>query len=387
MKHYMYTTQQGVLKALFHNAFNFLTSCDGKYSYEKWEDNLIEDLKHCVADNILLAESILGRVDHYYRRAPRFYMSTISGFVAAKHGGVFKDLASCWTKAHKAVLLKVVKRKHNSFLEKEKAQIRQQERVHAQKLKEREEKAEKKILRESLNQVSYFTIPTLKTITRSNQLEEALGTLRSMTQKVDFLKLFISMYGIGFGLDVPMQFSSTKDKAIGKFDDLLARAKVILKAKHRIPERPPPRKGRQSSSPADFGLTLLPEWVECISKCDAKVSDQVDEVLELDSKYGIKLLYDWDSIQRQYWDVPLSDLQKEFTRGRKFKDEGVIYTVLGLSWDTTKNEYAAYYHEDCPLADCPKRVNDPNNRVEHSFFTSIDGFYVGIDSWVIEWIS
>jgi len=387
MKHYMYTTQQGVLKALFHNAFNFLTSCDGKYSYDKWEDNLIEDLRHCVADNILLAESVLGRVDHYYRRAPSFYMSTISGFVAAKHGGVFKDLASCWTTAHKAVLLKVVKRKHNPFLEKEKAQIRQQERVHAQKLKEREEKAEKKILRESLNQVSYFTIPTLKTITRSNQLEEALGTLRSMTQKVDFLKLFISMYGIGFGLDVPMQFSSTKDKAIGKFDDLLARAKVILKAKHRIPERPPPRKGRQSSSPADFGLTLLPEWVECISKCDAKVSNQVDEVLELDSKYGIKLLYDWDSIQRQYWDVPLSDLQKEFTRGRKFKDEGVIYTVLGLSWDTTKNEYAAYYHEDCPLADCPKRVNDPNNRVEHSFFTSIDGIYVGIDSWVIEWIS
>jgi hypothetical protein len=49
-----------------------------------------------------------------------------------------------------------------------------------------------------------------------------------MTQNVDFLKLFISMYGIGFGLDIPMQFSSTKDKAIGKFDDLLARAKLIL---------------------------------------------------------------------------------------------------------------------------------------------------------------
>ena len=93
----MYTTQQGVLKALFHNAFNFLSSCDGKYSYDKWEDNMVEDLKHCVADNILLAESIIGRVDHYYRRASRFYMSTISGFVAAKHGGVFKDLASCWT--------------------------------------------------------------------------------------------------------------------------------------------------------------------------------------------------------------------------------------------------------------------------------------------------
>ena len=31
--------------------------------------------------------------------------------------------------------------------------------------------------------------------------------------------------------------------------------------------------------------------------------------------------------------------------------------------------------------------HNPNNRVEHSFFTSIDGFYEGIDSWVIEWIS
>ena len=195
------------------------------------------------------------------------------------------------------------------------------------------------------------------------------------------------MYGIGFGLDIPMQFSSTKDKAIGKFDDLLARAKAILNEKHRIPERPTPRKSRQSSSPADFGLTPLPEWDECISKCDAKVSNQVDEVLELDSNYGIKLLYDWDSIQRQYWDVPLSDLQKEFTRGRKFMDmeDKVIYTVIGLSWDTTNNEYAVYYQKDCPIANCPKRVDDPNDRVIHSFFTSIDGFYVGIDSWVIEW--
>ena len=216
--------------------------------------------------------------------------------------------------------------------------------------------------------MSYFTIPTLKTITRSNQLVAALETLRSMTQKVDFLKLFISMYGIGFGLDIPMQFSSTKDKAIGKFDDLLARAKVILNEKHRIPERPRPRKARQSSSPADFGLTHLPQWDEFISKCDAKVSNQVDEVFELDSKYGIKLLYNWDSIQRHYWNIPFSDLQKEFTRDRKFMDvdDKVIYTVLGLSWDTTKNEYAAYYHADCPLTNRPKRVNDPRNRVEHS---------------------
>jgi hypothetical protein len=89
-------------------------------------------------------------------------MSTICGLVAEKHECVFKDLASCWTKAHIEVVLNVVKKNHNSFLEQEKEKIRQHERI--QKLKEREEKAEKRILRESLNQVSYFTIPTLKTI-------------------------------------------------------------------------------------------------------------------------------------------------------------------------------------------------------------------------------
>ena len=48
---------RGVINALYHNAFNFLSSCDGKYAFDKWEDNMIEETKHCVADNILLAES------------------------------------------------------------------------------------------------------------------------------------------------------------------------------------------------------------------------------------------------------------------------------------------------------------------------------------------
>jgi hypothetical protein len=43
---------RGVLKALYHNAYNFLTSCDGKYATEKWDAILIEKTKHCVADNI-----------------------------------------------------------------------------------------------------------------------------------------------------------------------------------------------------------------------------------------------------------------------------------------------------------------------------------------------
>ena len=152
-----------------------------------------------------------------------------------------------------------------------------------------------------------------------------------------------------------------------------------------IPERPPTRKAKQSSSPADFGLTLLPAWTESVAIYDDKVSDQVDKVLELDTSYGVRLLYDWDSIQRQYWDVPLSDLQKEFRRGRKFRDEGTIYVVVGLSWDTTKSEYAAYYYEYIPSEQPPKRVNDPEGRIIHSFFSTVPSIYNGIDGWDIDW--
>ena len=130
--------------------------------------------------------------------------------------------------------------------------------------------------------------------------------------------------------------------------------------------------GKLSGKPSDYGLTMVREWTACCEQFEAKAGDQISKVLELDRDYGVRLDYDWDSIQRQYWDVPLTDLQKEFRRGRVFLDHGdrVLYKVIGLSWDTTRNEYAAYYHAN-GLHDPPTRVNDPDQRVEHSFFVSI----------------
>ena len=106
------------------------------------------------------------------------------------------------------------------------------------------------------------------------------------------------MYGIGFGLDVSMQFSSVKDNAIGKFGDLLARANHILRSKPTISLTPPSRRVKNVTSPEDFGLTLVAEWKEDAETFDRKVKDKTTEVLELAEKYGIRLLYDWDYIQR-----------------------------------------------------------------------------------------
>jgi hypothetical protein len=251
---------RGILKALYQNAHKFLTSCDGIYASEKWNATMIEETKHCVADNIYLAESHLGRVDYHWRRGLNFHMSTVSGLVMAMYGNLFfGQLPSYWTKEHTKAFIAMTKKHYSSFMVEEKERKGKQDLARAKMLREKELKAEEKLVRNSLSQISYFTIPTLQTIRSPKQLEAALGTLRSMTKKLDFLKLFINMYAIGFGFDIPLKFSNSKDKAVGSYGDLIARAKHILTQKHTIPDIPPLQKGCQST-PSKFGLTLVKEW-------------------------------------------------------------------------------------------------------------------------------
>jgi len=378
---------RGVLKGLYRNASNSLTSYDGIYAYDNWEADMIEETKHSVSDNICLAESILGMADHYYRKGV-FMMSTISGFTAAKHCGLFDSVPSFWTEAHTEMAIKLSKLYHERFLNQEKELVRRQEEVHHQKLMEKEERAQAKVLRESQEQISYFTIVySFRSLTTIVLLTQALDSLGSVAKKVDFLKLFIKMYAVGFGYPISTQFSSVKDPTLGKLNDLFKRACAILRSKNLYPilDRPPARKTKLRATPADFGLTLLTVWDDFVAEYDDNVSEQVQDILDLDSKYGIRLQCDWDSLQRQYWNVPLTPMQKEFTRGRTFvdHDDDDTFTVLGLSWDTDRREYAAYYHEvDCP----PTRFNGPGGRAEFSLFIS-DGNLRGINDWKLEWLN
>ena len=59
---------KGILDALYHNAHNFLTSCDGCYASGKFNETMIVATEEVVADNILGAESTLGKVDMAWRR-------------------------------------------------------------------------------------------------------------------------------------------------------------------------------------------------------------------------------------------------------------------------------------------------------------------------------
>jgi hypothetical protein len=143
---------RGILKALYHNAHKFLTSCDGIYASEKWNASMIEETKHCVADNIYLAESHLGRVDYHWRRGLNFHMSTVSGLVMAMYGKLFfNPLPSYWTKEHTKACIAMTKKHYSSLIVEEKERKEKQDLARAKMLREKELKAEDKLVRNSLN--------------------------------------------------------------------------------------------------------------------------------------------------------------------------------------------------------------------------------------------
>lgn len=303
----------------------------------------------------------------------------------ARHGKLFDNVPSYWKEEHTKACIAFVTKNHSRFQKEEAEQLHRQELSQREKLKEKELKADNKILRESLNQISYFTIHTLKSIKTPAQLDKALETLNTVSEKVDLLKNLICMWSSFGHSDISTQFSKASDKTFGKYGNLLDRVRAILTRKLTIPLRPALRSLKKTLTPEDFGLTPLQTFSDCIVDYDTKVMDQITKVLQLDKDYGIKILFDWNSINRQYWDVPLTELQKKFTVGRIFHEDGKLYKVLGLSWDTDENQYAAYYHLYNRSETPPTRVNDPRGRVETSFFETIPDIYVGIESWDISW--
>ena len=77
-----------------------------------------------------------------------------------QHGGLFNGVPSFWTRAHTDACISFTKIFHNYFLAKEKARIIMQEEAFAAARKEKEILAEQKSIRESRNQISYYTLST-----------------------------------------------------------------------------------------------------------------------------------------------------------------------------------------------------------------------------------
>lgn len=371
----------GVLESLYRNCSDILTSQDGPLQHSKWTEENIEKAKHCHSDNIKLSESVFSKVDHVYRRGINYTMGHAASLVVAQDGKLFEGAPAVWKERHTVAVIDMSKRDRNKFEEELHAQERAQELAIQNKLREQQELYARKTMKSQLEVVSYFGMPRIREVkTESVLLHIVNNELKAKSEKMNFLKNFINTYVIGYGFaDLYKPFSSVKDKSIGSYDDLLQRALSIVK-KQLKPPTSPPVKLVPLTSPDQFELVATDEYKEALRVSEDGARAAVDRVMSISEKYGVRLQFPWNSLNRPYWHVDLTELQTKFYRGAKFQDfdkrKWTTYVSAGLSYDTEKHDYFLYYYEES-LKPAPKATTDPG--VHFSYFK--DSHVTGIDSW------
>ena len=251
-------------------------------------------------------------------------MFTASGFVTAQHGNLFGNVPEFWQRKHTAACIAVVRKHMPMFAAQAAEQEKEQALAEVERQRVRKEYWNKKLMKDLLEAVSYFNVPTLRSVKNMKMVDGALASMRSQADKVAFLTQLINMYVKGFNMkQFQRPMSSATDKSVGKYDDLYARVKEILSKRLTIPTTLPIGPIKQFLSPDSYGLTATTLYDELVAKHQQNAVDSTQRIQQIDKDYGVKLMFSWDSIPRNYWDMQLTPLQSLFSRGATFEDDGV----------------------------------------------------------------
>ena len=126
---------------------------------------------------------------------------------------------------------------------------------------------------------------------------------------------------------------------------------------------------KRHSSPADWGLTPNLKYEEELGKHASIIDEKAAVYIELCERYGVLLHWPFGAIKTMQWSTPLTDLQRQFPRGRKFSEGGEEWESAGLSWDATRKDYLLYYFLSGSTP--PTCVED--HQVERTYFISRPG--------------
>lgn len=150
----------------------------------------------------------------------------------------------------------------------------------------------------------------------------------------------------------------------------------------QIPEEPPIKREIKTKKPEDYGLTSSAEMKRLCDQYEERAYNVGIELVEIDKEYGVRLIFPYDGIPRQYWDKPLTDLQRRFKRGTPFTEivnkKRTKFISAGLTFDTALDDYVVYNYN---ANERPVGVLDRN--VHWSQFES-DDRTDGIDKLNIE---
>ncbi|MEE3073036.1 MAG: hypothetical protein VX305_01950, partial [Actinomycetota bacterium] len=212
---------EGAIKALDHNAFDWMTHSDGRYAFNKWDEAMKSHCKSHMRENVSLCETKFGSIDYTFRaKGKAAKMGTIEGIVRSQLCGLFTDAISkktFTTDDHVHVALDLVA-KNRARYRKERDDDKQRQMTHKlEKLKATRLESQKKMHDTVSEIIAAFHLPR---VTSYEKLEEEVSKCRSVAAKTRLLVKQLKIYIEGFGWrDHKKPMSSKDDRRVGSVPD------------------------------------------------------------------------------------------------------------------------------------------------------------------------
>ena len=364
----VYHSADGALQGLKNSGSNVLSSMDGDQSLSTYSEEEVKKSENFHFDNIM-SERSFSKVDRSQRTGINFSIATSNSIVTYKSGGGLKEAPECMTEPHQEACIKFAETNLSHFKEMWKQKEIEQMEGCKEKLLEVSEAAAKRSLKIQLSTVSYFFLQRVRDITSAEKLDKILQGISKKGDRLILLKNLINFF-YTIWPDTKSPFTSKQNGAIGKETELRSRAKylIAMRRDRNIPEKPPIEKFTPPA-PEDFGLISSDTLKAAQDKYHKSHESILENIMHLHDMYMCNLEFPWISINRPYWDIELTDLQKKFPRGAIFTDDNTNYVSLGLTYDTSKEDYCLYY---CIQSNRQLPTESTDDRVEYSFFKTFD---------------
>jgi hypothetical protein len=348
---------QGVLKALEHNARDYMTVFDGPLCYHKWTEQMKRDAESMSRNNIM-CESVFAMVDHVYRAGGRgFKIGTVDGIVRSMMCKLFDEdvFEDRFTPRDKECLLSMLSKNRKTFKAERDEDMRQQRLHKIEVQQQKEEAARVKMGQVVVEMVSVFYLQRIET---KQELGRVLSGFKSDAAKIRVLKKQLLIYINGYGWQQYKQSMSKKgDPTVGGVADLTSRLETILQdirqGKIIIPSGPSFASTETIMSKfEELGYETCEIYSDIVSKRVGEVLPSLlQRLVEYTEVFSPRLSRPLDDLKEIIWPQELSEFQRKFKPATRFryrdsKGRGTaMFEVLGIVWDDDESEYSLYYYD------------------------------------------
>jgi hypothetical protein len=374
---------KGAITSLERNCPDWLTHMDGKYCWGKWTDEMIQEASvGGLKTNIALGEAPFAVVDYLYRRFVNGSVFTASGVAQCRINNTFgvdvegkpPPLRSIFNPQQIESLLRMVRKKRNYFRNQNSADVEAQR---SESAKKEQEKHDQYVERQHHRQQLSISLNILQRVERSADVNPILLSMSSKTKQKVWLKHQLQIITIGFNLKkYEKNFSSKNDKNLGTVEEMANRLMLAIDDIDESVFSKPPHLVTETETAIRYMAEQTDEVKDLHAKYAIDNSNFVDDILELNKKYGVTLIQPWENLVLTQWPVILSEEQLEYPRDEEFNFSGdpATYISCGFLWrenpQTKSKEYCNYYYKKEEEKEAPTDLRDP--RVISTFSGSIE---------------